>query len=110
MAERREAEPLEPQLGSGPTLHNVGGETAELDARIGQDGIMNTGLGRGINVLSRAQVYYHRPGAWAEPPNFFNPYWGARLAPKNAAITRLFNEIGVSGIWDNLIADNIWMH
>ena len=89
---------------------DVGGETAELDARIGQDGVMNTGLGRGINVLSRAQVYYHRPGAWAEPPNFFNPYWGARLAPKNAAITRLFNEIGVSGIWDNLIADNIWMH
>ena len=29
MAERREVKPLEPQLGSGPTLHNVGGETAD---------------------------------------------------------------------------------
>ena len=88
----------------------VGRQSAELDARIGEDGVFSTGLGKGINVLSRAQVYYHRPGAWTEPPNFFNPYWGARLAPKNAAITRLFNEIGVSGVWDNLIADNIWMH
>ena len=34
----------------------------------------------GLNVLARAQTYYHRPGAWAEQPNFFNPYWRPRLA------------------------------
>lgn len=32
------------------------------------------------SVIARAQAYYHRPGSWAEPPNFFNPYWRARLA------------------------------
>lgn len=31
-------------------------------------------------VIARAQAYYHRPGSWNEPPNFFNPYWRARLA------------------------------
>jgi hypothetical protein len=34
----------------------------------------------GLNAISRAQVYYHRPGNWAEQPNFFNPYWRPRLA------------------------------
>ena len=32
------------------------------------------------HVFSRAQAYYHRPGDWAEQPNFFNPFWHARLA------------------------------
>ena len=34
----------------------------------------------GMNVISRGQTYYHRPGNWAEQPNFFNPYWRPRLA------------------------------
>ncbi|WP_224360379.1 pilus assembly protein TadG-related protein [Hyalangium versicolor] len=34
----------------------------------------------GLNVVSRGQTYYHRPGNWAEQPNFFNPYWRPRLA------------------------------
>ena len=34
----------------------------------------------GLNVISRGQTYYHRPGNWAEQPNFFNPYWRPRLA------------------------------
>jgi hypothetical protein len=34
-----------------------------------------------VRAAARAQAYYHRPGNWAEPPNFFNPYWRARLAP-----------------------------
>ena len=34
----------------------------------------------GMNVVSRGQTYYHRPGNWAEMPNFFNPYWRPRLA------------------------------
>ena len=38
-------------------------------------------LDPGINVMSRARVYYHRPGNWNEHPNFFNPYWRAQLAP-----------------------------
>jgi hypothetical protein len=34
----------------------------------------------GMTVMSRGQTYYHRPGNWAEQPNFFNPYWKPRLA------------------------------
>ncbi len=34
----------------------------------------------GLNVIARGQAYYHRPGNWAEQPNFFNPYWRPRLA------------------------------
>ena len=35
----------------------------------------------GMHAWARAQVYYHRPGTWAEPPNFFNPYWKPKLSP-----------------------------
>lgn len=35
----------------------------------------------GLNGWARAMTYYHRPGAWAEPPNLFNPYWKAKLSP-----------------------------
>ncbi|MFP2961833.1 TadE/TadG family type IV pilus assembly protein [Myxococcus sp. 1LA] len=38
------------------------------------------GMAEGLNVISRGQAYYHRPGNWAEQPNFFNPYWRPRLA------------------------------
>jgi len=38
-------------------------------------------LDPGLNVMSRARVYYHRPNNWNEHPNFFNPYWRAQLAP-----------------------------
>ncbi|MBZ4417733.1 TadE/TadG family type IV pilus assembly protein [Myxococcus sp. RHSTA-1-4] len=34
----------------------------------------------GLNVITRGQTYYHRPGNWTEHPNFFNPYWRPRLA------------------------------
>ncbi len=32
-------------------------------------------------AISKALVYYHRPGNWKEPPNFFNPYWRVKLHP-----------------------------
>lgn len=38
-------------------------------------------FGAGLNAVSRARVYYHRPNNWSEPPNFFNPFWRAQLAP-----------------------------
>ena len=87
-----------------------GAYSAKLDARIGEEGMAQSGVLRGINVLARAQVYYHRPGAWQEPPNFFNPFWGARLAPKNTAIKRLASELGIGGTFAQVFADNVWMH
>jgi hypothetical protein len=84
--------------------------SAELDARIGEGGLLDSGVLRGMNAIARAQVYYHRPGAWQEPPNFFNPYWGARLAPTNVPIKRLAAAVGLSGIFGQIIADNVCMH
>jgi len=40
-------------------------------------------------AVARALAYYHRPGNWQEPPNFFNPYWRARLAPIEPGLDRL---------------------
>ncbi|MCK5688944.1 hypothetical protein KAI87_06725, partial [Myxococcota bacterium] len=87
-----------------------GGQNVGLDARIGEDGLAGSGLARGMHVFARAQVYYHRPGAWQEMPNFFNPYWGARLAPKNAVSARLMNEMGLPESISRIISDNLWMH
>ncbi|MHB8416702.1 MAG: TadE/TadG family type IV pilus assembly protein [Myxococcales bacterium] len=32
-------------------------------------------------ALSQGLAYYHRPGDWKEPPNFYNPFWRAKLHP-----------------------------
>ena len=32
-------------------------------------------------ALSQAMVYYHRLGDWQDAPNFFSPYWRAKLQP-----------------------------
>jgi hypothetical protein len=60
-------------------LHALGTAEISLDGSHSQFRLL--GGGSGLNVISRGQVYYHRPGNWAEQPNFFNPYWRARLAP-----------------------------
>jgi hypothetical protein len=36
-----------------------------------------------LQSLAAAMAYYHRPGHWKEPPNFFNPYWRATLVRAN---------------------------
>ena len=83
---------------------------ASLDARIGEEGLVQSGVLRGMNAIARAQVYYHRPGAWQEPPNLFNPFWGARLAPKNVIFRRIAHELGLSDALGGLAADSLWMH
>jgi hypothetical protein len=77
------------------------------------DGDFDSGqtlLPAGMNALARAQVYYHRPGAWREPPNFFNPYWGARLAPKSQGIDRLLEQLPLPSVVSDWVSDQMWMH
>ena len=76
----------EPTVGTNaPALLNEQGSVSfELGGRstLQLDG-SPAGAGRlppGLNAIARAQTYYHRPGNWAEQPNFFNPYWRPRLA------------------------------
>ena len=47
------------------------------------------GPGDRTHAVARAQVYYHRPGAWQEMPNFFNPFWRAKLAPVDEGLSRV---------------------
>lgn len=47
--------------------------------------LKDLGFQPGLNAIARAQTYYHRPGNWAEQPNFFNPYWRPRLAAVHQA-------------------------
>ena len=67
-----------------------------LDTTIG--GKRNSFLMEGLNAISRGMVYYHRPGVWDEPPNFFNPFWRARLAPVGA---KLMN------VWERFLGSKI---
>ena len=62
------------------------------------------GLGAGLNAWARAEVYYHRPGTWAEPPNMFNPYWKPKLAPLAPMFTNILGNAGSSaeGSWGKL--------
>lgn len=60
-----------------------------LDTTIG--GERNSYLFEGLNVISRGMAYYHRPGVWREPPNMFNPFWRARLAPVGAKLMNVFD-------------------
>lgn len=57
------------------------GYSATFEGDIGQTALLNNGFMSGVNAISRGQAYYHRPGVWREHPNFFNPFWRARLAP-----------------------------
>lgn len=55
-------------------------------------------LFEGFKVVARGQVYYHRPGNWREHPNFFNPFWRARLAPVAPYLINL---------WERFVGSNI---
>lgn len=59
---------------SGTNFNPVG-----LDVGIGPLSILDDGF----HAFSAAMAYYHRPGDWREPPNLFNPFWGAKLMPVN---------------------------
>jgi hypothetical protein len=73
-----------------------GPQVAALDTTVG--GSRNSYLFEGLNVLSRGMAYYHRPGNWREHPNFFNPFWRARLAPVGQKL---------QAFWDRWVTQNI---
>lgn len=80
-------------LGVGGGKYNG---AVSLDTTIG--GERSHFLLEGLNAISRGMVYYHRPGVWDEPPNFFNPFWRARLAPVGA---KLMN------VWERFLGSKI---
>lgn len=61
----------------------------------------------GFHAWARAQAYYHRPGAWAEPPNLFNPYWKAKLSPIAPIFSNGANGLDNFGAIGGLISNAI---
>lgn len=69
------------------------GSSRVTEARRGDDGSLDLSIAvtdedtlggklmPGFNAIAVARVYYHRPGEWKEHPNFFNPFWAAKLHP-----------------------------
>jgi hypothetical protein len=70
-----------------------GGHSASLDTTIGGERSSLVGFLEGLNAISRGMVYYHRPDNWIEHPNFFNPFWRAKLAPVGQKLTQLFDRL-----------------
>ena len=87
-----------------------GAYSSSLDARIGEEGVFQSGVLRGINVLSRAQVYYHRPGAWQEPPNFSIPIGARTSHPRTRRSTGSPPSSASAEISRRSLPDNVWMH
>jgi len=71
--------------GRGALSFAWGGRRGELVMEDRGEQTVALGFGPGLNAISRAQAYYHRPGDWTEQPNFFNPYWRPRLASVHQA-------------------------
>lgn len=72
------ASPLMQRYGSGSQASNRGFRTS-TDFRLAPE--RYAPLPEGLQAASAALAYYHRPGDWREPPNLFNPLWGAKLLP-----------------------------
>lgn len=82
----------------------LGERTVGLDTTPGIDDSALFSFLEGLNALSRGQAYYHRPrprggddpSNWQEHPNFFNPFWRARLAPVGQKLKQIYDRL-VSG-------------
>lgn len=47
----------------------------------GSPGVLQMTPTRAGAAMSRAMVYFHAPGSWPRPANFFDPYWSSKLHP-----------------------------
>ncbi|MBL8952512.1 MAG: hypothetical protein JNK82_17160 [Myxococcaceae bacterium] len=63
-----------------------------------QNGVLDLKPNREGGAVSRAVVYFHCPGKWPRPPNYFDPFWNSKLHPFDKqsmqnAITRSGNMV-----------------
>jgi len=50
-----------------------------INANIGGEASIDLRNSSGAKAVSKSLTYYHHPGNWKEPPNFWNPFWRAKL-------------------------------
>lgn len=95
----------------------VGERTESLDTNIGVDPLISFfGQVKGLNAWSRGMAYYHRPSYktgesnWHEHPNFFNPFWRAKLAPLGEKLDQFVGKLGLSGNASKLFSREFITH
>jgi hypothetical protein len=84
------------------------GQSADLEG-VSKAGV-DLGLLEGLNGWARAQVYYHRPGFWSEPPNLFNPFWRAKLAPISPKLAQVTGALKGLGSEAQALSEKALMH
>jgi hypothetical protein len=48
-------------------------------------------------AVSKAKAYFHQPGNWKAPPNFFDPFWRAKLHPfKREELVQLLQNVNAT--------------
>jgi hypothetical protein len=61
------------------SLNDAGTVTLELSR--GDPARLELGARRNGVAVSKAKAYFHQPANWKAPPNFFDPFWRAKLHP-----------------------------
>ncbi len=57
-------------------------------------------------AVSKAKAYFHQPGNWKAPPNFFDPFWRAKLHPfHRPELVGLLKQVGA--IEDSALAEGM---
>ena len=94
----------------------VGNRTEEIDTNIGIKPLAPMKMFKGLNAWSRGMAYYHRPSYksgesnWREHPNFFNPFWRAKLAPIGERVNQWVSKLGISGQFANYFTRELITH
>jgi hypothetical protein len=98
------------ELGWGGGTQKIGWAGAKGEGNKGSFSAGDPDFGiKGLNGWARSMAYYHRPKAWSEPPNLFNPFWKAKLAPMSncAALTQF---PGISALNSLGVIDEVLLH
>ncbi|HOX45175.1 MAG TPA: pilus assembly protein TadG-related protein [Myxococcota bacterium] len=93
-----------------------GPRAEEIDTTIGKEPLLGGDAMAGLNAWARGMAYYHRPSFrsgesnWREHPNFFNPFWRAKLAPIGEKVNEWVGQLGISGEFANYFTRELITH
>ena len=94
----------------------IGNRSEEMDTTIGDDPLLSLPQFQGLNAWSRGLAYYHRPSFpdgssnWREHPNFFNPFWRAKLAPIGDKVDQFASRMGLPANFSTMFTSELITH
>jgi hypothetical protein len=99
------------------TFDTTHGRAEKIDTRLSKaDALLDPVIPKGLNAWARGMAYYHRPSTqlggsnWKEYPNFFNPFWRAKLAPLGEKVEQLLAKVPLAGSLGNAVVKQILTH